>query len=314
MKSSSPDKRNDYLTPGKRRCHQGGWLTPNLASPLAMERWHYVDRIGWARCEPGFYFKRGEIDAMLLHFVLAGEMEHAIHNQWHGVRAGEACLMDLASPTAHRNVGNQAAELFWVSFCGRDLDGWSDTLQIRTHPVFRGVDRAAMLRLFHEIVRLIEERPAGHEAHVSMLLGGLLAELYTVRERDNPLLAWTDDPGKYSPGILAAFQIMHIEHSSSLTIRYIAEYAGLSPSRFAHRFRDEVGLSPMAWLNRFRIQRAQVLLNTTRRPVAEIARLVGLPDPAHFSRLFHRETGVSPRAYRRHQRLNDARPQRLQDS
>lgn len=302
MKSFASDKGRHYLTPGKRIRHKDGmWIIPNLASPLAMERWNYVDRIGRARCEPGFSMKRSEVDAMLLHFVLAGELEHDIQSQRHIVRAGEVCLMDMAEPTAHCNRGKQAADLFWVSFCGRDLDGWSETLKIRQYPVFRGVKRPAILRLLREIARLTEERPAGHEAHVSMLLAGLLAELYTVRERDNPLLAWTDDPEKYSPPIMAALQIMHIEHSNALTIRYLANFTDLSPGRFAHRFRDEVGLSPMAWLNRFRIRRAQVLLTTTRRPVAQIGRLVGMPDPARFSRIFRREVGVSPRAYRRHQ-------------
>ncbi len=234
----------------------------------------------------------------LLHFMLTGELEHEIRNRRHLVREGEACLMDLAEPASHENRGKRFAELYWVSFRGPDLDWWFELLKAGVEPVFRGVDRAAMSRLFLDLIRLTEQRLAGYEPRASMLLGGLLAELYASRECMDPLLSWNRDWKALSPPILAAIQIMFIEYSSPMNVRNVAEYAKLSPGRFAHRFRQEVGLSPMAWLARFRIQRAQTLLDGSDRSIAEVGRTVGLPAPAHFARLFRQLTGLSPRKYR----------------
>jgi AraC-like DNA-binding protein len=72
----------------------------------------------------------------------------------------------------------------------------------------------------------------------------------------------------------------------------------LSESHFGRLFRDETGVAPMKFLRDLRIARACELLRRTHLHVAEIAYDVGYSDPAYFSRLFHRQTGTSPRAYR----------------
>ena len=60
-----------------------------------------------------------------------------------------------------------------------------------------------------------------------------------------------------------------------------------------------LGITPIAYLNRCRIRQAKELLDRTDRPITDIAMEVGFSDVSHFTRTFHREVGVSPRAYRR---------------
>jgi YesN/AraC family two-component response regulator len=63
-------------------------------------------------------------------------------------------------------------------------------------------------------------------------------------------------------------------------------------------FHDETGLTPFAYLARYRIRRAQELLDTTALSVTAIAQMTGFADASHFSRTFQREVGMAPRAYR----------------
>ncbi len=74
----------------------------------------------------------------------------------------------------------------------------------------------------------------------------------------------------------------------------LAEIAGLSPSRFAHLFRSELGETPRCFIERTRIQRARQLLVGTELTVQEIASLVGFSDPFHFSKRFHALIGCAP--------------------
>ncbi len=55
----------------------------------------------------------------------------------------------------------------------------------------------------------------------------------------------------------------------------------------------------MAYLNRYRIQQARQLLKNTHKSITEIALDVGFSSSSYFSRIFRRETGMSPEAYRR---------------
>jgi AraC-like DNA-binding protein len=63
-------------------------------------------------------------------------------------------------------------------------------------------------------------------------------------------------------------------------------------------FRQELGISPIKYLQRFRINQAKLLLKASQKSITEIAFEVGFLDSGYFSRIFHRETGVSPGDYR----------------
>jgi AraC-like DNA-binding protein len=79
----------------------------------------------------------------------------------------------------------------------------------------------------------------------------------------------------------------------------IARHVAISPDYLTDCFQQELGLTPMAYLSRCRIRRARELLDTTDDTVTSIALAVGFSEVSHFTRTFHREVGVSPRAYRR---------------
>ena len=83
-----------------------------------------------------------------------------------------------------------------------------------------------------------------------------------------------------------------------LSIAVLAAGSGLSPSRFAHLFRREVGTSPARYLHVLRMLRARALLESTFLTVKEVMVQVGCSDPSHFSRDFRRFHGIAPRECR----------------
>jgi AraC-like DNA-binding protein len=94
--------------------------------------------------------------------------------------------------------------------------------------------------------------------------------------------------------------VAHIERrlGEELPIEELASVAGLSASRFAHLFQEAMGLSPIRFLEKHRIERAKYLLLTTDLPVQEIGRSCGFPNAQHFSVRFRNMTGQSPSAFR----------------
>ncbi|GAA4503329.1 AraC family transcriptional regulator [Actinoallomurus oryzae] len=84
-----------------------------------------------------------------------------------------------------------------------------------------------------------------------------------------------------------------------LTLEEIAAHAGMSTRTLNRRFREQTGTTPLQWLHRARIRRAQHLLETTTHPVDRIAAQVGFGSPTAFRDRFKRVAGLSPNAYRR---------------
>ena len=106
--------------------------------------------------------------------------------------------------------------------------------------------------------------------------------------------------------IARAREAMHQRLTERWRIDSLAALAGLSPSRFAHLFRGLVGVSPLRYLQRLRLDRARYLLESTSCPIAEVMRSVGYTDASHFSKDFRRRFGAGPREYRRDHRVDQA--------
>jgi AraC-like DNA-binding protein len=102
----------------------------------------------------------------------------------------------------------------------------------------------------------------------------------------------------YDLRVRAAIALAHQKLAEPLTVEQMARAAHLSVSRFAHRFSEEVGVSPMRYLEEARIARAKELLRASGAPIRQICLEVGFQSPFHFSRRFQARVGVSPSAYR----------------
>jgi transcriptional regulator GlxA family with amidase domain len=83
-----------------------------------------------------------------------------------------------------------------------------------------------------------------------------------------------------------------------LDIETMARVAGWAPSDFSAVFRRQTKTTPLAFLNRLRVQRARGLLKETDGTIREIGARVGLSDPFCFSRLFRQLVGMPPSRYR----------------
>jgi AraC-like DNA-binding protein len=117
-----------------------------------------------------------------------------------------------------------------------------------------------------------------------------------------------EESGPASPGWLAALRdpqigaaltLIHQEPARRWTVAELASAASLSRSSFALRFRTLVGLPPLDYLVRWRIQLAARALRSTDRTVATIGASLGYSSESAFSNAFKRVRGQPPSRYRR---------------
>lgn len=102
---------------------------------------------------------------------------------------------------------------------------------------------------------------------------------------------------------LEAFIVANLDRQ--ISIAEMARATATSARTLARRAAQGLGLSLQRFAARLRVARAVHLLETTRRPIDDIAALVGYADPAAFRRVFRRETGEAPRARRTGALLRD---------
>jgi AraC family transcriptional regulator len=83
-----------------------------------------------------------------------------------------------------------------------------------------------------------------------------------------------------------------------ISIEELAELVELSASHFAHVFKETTGMTPLQFVTRQRITRAQQLIRETSRSLIDIGLEVGYSSPSHFAQVFRRVVGVTPTEFR----------------
>src|SRR5690625_2023591 len=87
-----------------------------------------------------------------------------------------------------------------------------------------------------------------------------------------------------------------------VTLDMLAKVGNINKYYLAHTFKQDIGISPIEYLNQVRIKEAQTLLETTNFTIAEIARFNGFSSQSFFSQAFRREVDQTPSEYRKQSR------------
>jgi AraC family transcriptional regulator, arabinose operon regulatory protein len=184
----------------------------------------------------------------------------------------------------------------WVCFEARP--GWQRWLKwpeflpgMMTLPLNDARPRREIFEAFAELMRLSGSVLPESEAFCFNALEKILLLCNTL----NPNAAHE----KLDPRIRAAADHMALNFSRLLDVDSVAREVHMSPSHLAHLFSEQIGESPMRYLESQRLRRAQELLISSHAPIREIAAQVGFANPYHFSTRFQKRFGKSPREFRR---------------
>jgi AraC-like DNA-binding protein len=156
-------------------------------------------------------------------------------------------------------------------------------------------------------------RSAGSEASLARLSELLFVEvvrrhLATLPAENAGWLA-----GLRDESIGRALARLHDRPAHPWTLETLAREAGMSRSVLAERFTHFVGMAPMQYLARWRMQLTSNLLGTTSLGLAEIAERVGYGSEAALSRAYKRGLGVAPADWRRGKRRAPGAPAEDED-
>ena len=127
---------------------------------------------------------------------------------------------------------------------------------------------------------------------------GLLVQFLSIVSNHLPAPTLDAPRAKIHPGVTAAIKQMDDNPSEPWTLPLLAEKVGLRPDYLCRLFGEIVGISPINYLNRRRLELATGLLRHTPLPVGDVGAAVGWTDANYFARRFNEKFGVSPSQYR----------------
>ena len=131
-------------------------------------------------------------------------------------------------------------------------------------------------------------------AHILRAYSGLLIGLVARRIAER-----SPGSGQGDDGLLRRFERLLEEHAfDHLGVTEYANLLGVTPTHLSRVMRKATGQSASAAIEQNMVREARRNLAFTNLSVSEVAYQLGYVDPAYFSRVFKRATGMSPRAFR----------------
>ncbi len=192
------------------------------------------------------------------------------------------CVYDIASPIDLTVLPFDAAMV-------SDVVGGSPLLE-RLHSV--ASDDPIILTL---VETLWAASPDGDRLLADHLRMAILARLASVLE----LSSIGSGAGLSRQIIGRIVDLLSADLRADVDLTTMAAMAALSPFHFSRAFKASTGVPPHRYRVQLRVAKARELLETTDLPIGEIAAQVGYDDPSYLARLFRREVGATPAAYRR---------------
>ena len=154
--------------------------------------------------------------------------------------------------------------------------------------------------IFQIAVRLMGEvqSPGG----TTRLFGDLMAQALALellrRHSSSTSVRVLDRTDISRAGLKRVLDVVESGLPGSLSLAEIAAAASVSPFRLSHGFKTAMGVSLHQYVIQRRIEHAKVMLRTTDEPLSQIAAAVGFASQSHFTTVFKRLTGATPKAYR----------------
>ena len=150
------------------------------------------------------------------------------------------------------------------------------------------------------IERMFEIKCASAEESAAELEAILLVILMRITRQGSMNEALADAPLRTRNPVEPALLFIAQQYHSEIKISQLARSCAMSESYFRKVFAQSMGVSPVEYLNKYRIERAARMIHTKAdMPVSHIAELCGFTSIATFNRNFIRYVGQSPSQIRR---------------
>lgn len=234
----------------------------------------------------------GRPDYQIL-YISSGKATFYINGEPREVPAGHMVIYHPRSLQQYAHYLEDKPEVYWLHFTGEDAQtlikeaGFSGD-----HILYTGIS-AKYQDLFLSMIKELQlPRPCSEELS-SLYLRQLFLTLKRLKEEGGYKKT------EIKEEMEQAIHYFHENFTRDIQVEEYAKRLHMSTCWFIRSFKQYAGMPPGKYITSIRVNKAKELLESTDYTVGEIGTIIGYENPLYFSRIFKKQTGLSPAEYRK---------------
>jgi len=266
---------------------------------------------GFHNTEGGYSFGPVVRDHFLIHFVLSGRGVLELNNRRYIVKAGECFLIYPHQISYYESSADNPWEYMWLGFCGNRAESLADSAGFSYEKEIRPmVLQQEITQELQKFIDFLDKRCDGvlpedilyftsvTYSILYLLTSGLREHKdsgYAPEQHKNEKKRKLSKDSEYVRTIISIVQTSYAEN---ILVEKIAEKLGFNRSNLNSVFKSHTGMSIKDYLTNYRISVSKKLLSDSGNSIQVVALKSGFSDPLYFSKMFKKQTGLSPLSYR----------------
>jgi AraC-like DNA-binding protein len=238
-------------------------------------------------------------DYYLIHTVLAGQGVFTVQGKSYTCYAGDTFVIFPGELFSYQADEHRPWHYVWVAFVGHGVPVLMDSLGVsREEPVLLGGLNPKVRSYYDQLHSCFQ---SDFLPELSNLEAGgwvrLLLQQFGLTKRQREIVKPASDT-IIDNVMKQAIQYLTLQFTRPISIAHMSNMLGYHRTHLCKLFKQTTGLSPMQYLLKIRMERAELLL-ATPMTVDQISSSVGFSDALYFSKKFRKWRGQSPSEYRK---------------
>lgn len=185
---------------------------------------------------------------------------------------------------------SDSAEFYYAHFT---VSGDSCISSLKTSLIYKTAPSATVCALFEDMIQEVQFKKTNYDTVCICKLLEILARL------ERKVLDAGKPHKEHFDKIAQSVTLLHKEYMAGHDLEYYAALCCMSKYHYLRVFKSVIGLSPIEYRNRLRIDHAKELLEDTGLSIAQIGERTGFSSPSSFCDAFKKQVGMSPAAFRK---------------
>ena len=227
------------------------------------------------------------------YYITNGECEINIEGKSYHGQKGRWFFIPSQTRHSYNHISQDYVTKYWIHFEMKAGD--ERLINSLKLPIYVDVENdEKIVTDFQDIFDLEKEGDLASSLHLKARILDLFSEYLSLSNINSITMSEVDDQKFHQ-----MLTYLGDNLKEKLTIEELSSFMHIHPNYFIRLFKKKMGITPLQYINRVRIERAKSLLENTNHPVSDIMLKLGFNDLSTFSKFFKHYSGYSPKSFRR---------------